>query len=143
MDYLSRDFHRSDQTLTKSFNKILPQLTAALFHTKQPPMNVIYWISSLAAALTLPTASPKLLLPSSLVTRIGGAHYSNTQESQMNSWGRSHKSRRQSLCHHSLPQCNETSSAQPGNKYSSTELLSPPYRMYLRPSGLTFGATWP
>ena len=41
VDDLSRDFHRSDQTLTKHFNQILPQQTAALFHIKQPPINVI------------------------------------------------------------------------------------------------------
>ena len=78
-DSLSRDFHRSDQTLTKNFNQILPQQTAALFHIKQLPRNVISWISSLAAASTLPTASPKPLRPSSLATGIGGAHSSNTQ----------------------------------------------------------------
>ena len=35
----------------------------------------------------LPTASPKPLRPSSLETGIGGAHYSNIQELQTNSWG--------------------------------------------------------
>ena len=48
-DYLSRDFQRSDKTLTKIFNQILPQQTVALFHIKQPPRNVISWISLLAA----------------------------------------------------------------------------------------------
>ena len=43
-DSLSRDFHRSDQTLPKLFNKILPQQTVASFHIKQPPRNVISWI---------------------------------------------------------------------------------------------------
>ena len=33
-DYLSRDFHKSDQTLTHIFNQILPQQIAALFHIK-------------------------------------------------------------------------------------------------------------
>ena len=41
VDSLSRDFHRSDQTLTKHFNQILPQQTAAFFHIKQLPRNVI------------------------------------------------------------------------------------------------------
>ena len=63
---LSRDFHRSDQTLTKHFKQILPQHTASLFHIKQLPRNVISWILLLAAASTLPTASPKPLRPSSL-----------------------------------------------------------------------------
>ena len=31
VDSLSRDFHRSDQTLTKYFNQILPQHTAGFF----------------------------------------------------------------------------------------------------------------
>ena len=61
VDYLSRDFHKSDQTLTKVFNQILPQQTAALFHIKQLPRNVISWISSLVAVSTLPMASPKPL----------------------------------------------------------------------------------
>ena len=61
--------------------------TEALFHIKQPPRNVFSWISSLAAVLTLPSASPEALRPSSLATGIGGAHYSNIQESQTNSWG--------------------------------------------------------
>ena len=140
-DYLSRDFHRSDQTLTKCFNQILPQQTAALFHIKHTPKNFISWISSLAASSTIPTASPKPLRPISLSTGIGGANYSNTQESQTNSCEGSHKSIGQSLCHHSPPQCNETSLVKPGKKYSSTELSIPPYRMYLRPSGRTFGET--
>ena len=41
VDSLSRDFHRSDQTLTKHFNQILPQQIAALFRIKQPPGNII------------------------------------------------------------------------------------------------------
>ena len=53
----------------------------------------------------------------------------------------SHKSRGKSLCHHPRPQCDKTSLAQLGNKYSSTELKSPPYWMYLLSSGRTFGAT--
>ena len=65
-DSLSRDFHRSDQTLTKKFNQILPQQTSEMFHIKQLPRNVISWISLLAAASTLPTALPKPLRPSSL-----------------------------------------------------------------------------
>ena len=40
-DSFSRDFHRSDQTLTKNFNQILPQQIAAFFHIKQLPRNVI------------------------------------------------------------------------------------------------------
>ena len=43
-DSLSRDFHKSDQTLTKNFDQILPQQTAALFHIKKLPRNVIYAI---------------------------------------------------------------------------------------------------
>ena len=109
-DSLSRDFHRSDQTLTNIFNQILPQQTASSFHIKQMPRNVIYWISSLAAASTLPTALPNPLLPSSLATRIGGSHSYNTQVSQKNSWEGSHKRRRQSWCRHFLPQYDETSS---------------------------------
>ena len=46
---LSEDLHRSDQTLTKRFNQILPPQTAASFHIKQPPSNVISWTSSLVA----------------------------------------------------------------------------------------------
>ena len=49
-DSLSRDFHMSDQTLTNNLNQILPPYAAALFRIKQPPRNVISWISSLAAA---------------------------------------------------------------------------------------------
>ena len=140
-DSLSRYFHRSDLTLTNKFNQILPQQTAALFHIKQPPINVISWISLISSASTLPKVLPKPLRPISLATGIGGTHSPNTQEPQTNSWGVPHKSREQSLCHHSPPQCNETSSAQPRKKYSSMELSSPPYRMYLRPSILTFVAT--
>ena len=73
-DSLSRDFHKSDQTLTYIFNQILPQQTAALFHIKQLPRNVISWISLIAAASTFPTASPKPLRPSSLGTGKGGEH---------------------------------------------------------------------
>ena len=46
-DSLSRYFHMSDQTLTKTFNRILPQQTAASFQIKNPPRNVISWISLL------------------------------------------------------------------------------------------------
>ena len=99
-DSLSRDFHSSYQTLTKKSNQILPQLTAASFHIKQPPRNVISWISSLASASTLPMASPKPLQPIILATGIGGVHYSNTQESQTNFWWGSHRNRGKSLCHH-------------------------------------------
>ena len=143
VDSLSRYFHRSDQRLTKYFNQILPHQTAACFHIKQPPRNVISWISSLAAASTLPTASPKPLQPSTLVTVIYGAHSSNTQGSHTNSWEGSHKRRIQSWCHHSPPQCNETSSEKQGNIYSLLELSSPPYWIYLRPSGHTLRATQP
>ena len=138
---LSRYLYRSEQTLTKHFNQILPPHTAASFHIKDPPRNVISWISSLAAALKLPTAFPNTLLPISLATGIGSAHSSKIQASQTNSWGGSHKSRVKSLCHNSPSQCKETSSTQPRNKYSSTELSSPPYQMYLCPSGRTFGET--
>ena len=62
----------ADQKLTKLLNKILPQQTAASFHIKQPPSNIISWISSLAEASTLPTASPNPLQPSILETGIGG-----------------------------------------------------------------------
>ena len=41
VDSLSRDFHMSYQTLTKNFNIILPPQTAASFHIKQLPRNVI------------------------------------------------------------------------------------------------------
>ena len=98
-DSFSRDFHKSDQTL-KKFNQILPQQTAALFHIKQIPRNFISWISSLAAASTLPTALTKPLRPRILVTGKCGEHSSNTQESQTNSWKESHKHRKQSWCHH-------------------------------------------
>ena len=113
-DSLSRDFHKSDQTLKTNFNQILPQQTAALFHMKQLPRNVISWISSLAAASALPTASPYPLQPSSLATGKGGEHSSNTQESQTNSRKESHKHRKQSRCHHLPPQCDETSSEKQG-----------------------------
>ena len=119
-DSLSQDFHSSDQTLTKTINQILTPQTVSLFHIKQPPSKLISWISSLAAALMLPTALPKPLQPSSLETGIGGAYSSNIQESQTNSFGGSHKSRGQCLCNHFPPQCNKTSLAQPGKKYSST-----------------------
>ena len=82
MDSLSRDFHKSDQTLTNIFHQILPQQTAALFHIKQLPRNVISWISLLAAASTLKTAFPKPLQSISLATGKGGEYSSNTQESQ-------------------------------------------------------------
>ena len=137
-DSLSRDFHRSHQTLTKNFNQTLPQQTEASFHTKQTPRNVIYWISSLSSASTLPTASPKPLQPSSLATGICAAHSSNTQESQTNSWGGSHQSRGQSLCHHSPPQCDETSLEKPGKKIlhgtikSSISDVSASFRTHLR-----------
>ena len=108
-DSLSRDFHKSDQTLTNIFNQILPQQTAALFHIKQLPRNVISWISSLAAASTLPTTLPKPLRPGSLATGKGGEHSSNNQESQTNPWKESHKHRKKSWCHHSPPQCDKTS----------------------------------
>ena len=114
-DSLRRNLHKSDQTLTNIFNQILPQQTAALFHTKKLPRNVISWISSLAAASTLPTASPMPLRPSSLATGKGGAHSSNNQESQTNSWKESHKRRKQSWCHHLPPQCDKTSSEKQGN----------------------------
>ena len=78
-----------------------------------------------------------------LETGKDGEYSSNTQESQTNSWKESHKHRKKSWCHHSPPQCDETSSEKRGNMYSSTELSSLPYRMYLRPSGRTFGATQP
>ena len=102
-DSLSRDSHKSDQNLTKIFNQILPQQTAASFYIKQLPRNVISWISLLATASKLPTESPNPLRPSSLETMIGGAHSSNTHGSQTNSWKESHKRRRQSWCHHSPP----------------------------------------
>ena len=102
--YLSRDFHKSDQTLTKNFNQILLHQKAALFHIKQLPRNVISWISLLAAASTLPMALSKPLRPSSLTTGKGGEHSSNNQESQTNSWKESHKHRKQSWCPHSPPQ---------------------------------------
>ena len=143
MDSLSRDFHKSDQTLTNIFNQILPQQTAASFHIKHLPRNVISWISSLAAALTLPTSSPKPLQPSSLATGKGGAHSSNNQESQTNSWKESHKRIKQSWCHHLPSHCDKTSSDKQGNIYFTTELSSPPCWMYLRPSGCTFRATRP
>ena len=57
--------------------------------------------------------------------------------------GGSDNSRGQYLWQHSLPSCDGTSSLQPGNKYSSTELSSSLYSMYLRPSGRTFAATRP
>ena len=77
-DSLLRDFHKSDQIITKKFNQIIPQQTKASLHTKQLPNNVISCTSSLAAASTLPTASPKPLQPIILATGIGGAHSYNT-----------------------------------------------------------------
>ena len=117
------------------------QQIMASFHIKQPPRNVISWISLLATSSTQPTASPKPLRPMSLETGIGGSHHSNIQASQKNAWGGFHKIRRQSSYHHSPLQCKETNSAQLGKKYSSTELSSPPYCMYLHPSERTFGTT--
>ena len=95
-DSLSRDLHKSNQTLTNIFNQILPQQTAASFHIKQLPRNIISSISSLAATSKLPTAPPKPLQPSSLANGKGGTHSSNTQESQTNYWKESHKRRKQS-----------------------------------------------
>ena len=43
-DSLLRDFHRSDQTLTKNSNQILQPQTAASFQIKHPSRNVISWI---------------------------------------------------------------------------------------------------
>ena len=54
-DSFSRYFHRSDRTLTKKFNLILPPQKAASFHIKQPLRKVISWISMLWSALTLLT----------------------------------------------------------------------------------------
>ena len=73
-DSLSWDLIRSDQTLTKNFNKILPPQTAALFHIKQPPRNDISWVSLIAADSIIPTELPKTLQPSSTETGIGGAY---------------------------------------------------------------------
>ena len=125
----------------KHFNQILTPKTAALFHIKQLPRNIISWILSIAEASTLPMALTNPLRPRSLATGIGGAHSSKNQALQTNSWGGSHNSRGQSLCNYSPTQCKETSLPQPENKYSSTELSIPPYWMYLRTSGRTFGAT--
>ena len=85
--YLSHNFRRLDQTLTKHFNQILPPHTSASLHIKQLPRNVISWISMLSAASTLPMALQKPLIPSSLATDIGGAHSLNIQELQTNYWG--------------------------------------------------------
>ena len=71
---LSRDFHRSDQTLTNKFNQILLTQTAASFHIKQPAWTVISWILLLAAASKLPMASTKERQPSSMATSIGDVH---------------------------------------------------------------------
>ena len=70
-----------------SFPRALLSNTETLFHIKQPPKNVISWISYLTAASTLLTASTKPLRPSSMVTGIGGSHSSNIQTLQKNSWG--------------------------------------------------------
>ena len=87
---LSRYFHMSDQTLTNISNQIFPPQTAAYFHVKQPPRNVISWILSLAAASTQPTAFPKPLQPISLATGIGCSNSSHIQTSKTNSWGGFH-----------------------------------------------------
>ena len=64
-----------------------PILIRSSFHIKQPPRNVISWISLLAAESTLPAALTKPLLPTSMATDIGGSHSSNIQETQTNYWG--------------------------------------------------------
>ena len=117
---------------------VIPECLSNVPHLYQFPDCLVS-----AASSALPTASPKPLQPSNLATGIGGENPSNTQGSQKNSWKESHKHRKQSWCHHSPPQCDKISSEKRGNMYSSTELSSPPYRMYLRPSGRTFGATRP
>ena len=124
-------------------NQIISPPIAESFHIKQPPRKIISWISLIEAALTHPTASPKPLQPISLAKGIGGAHSSKIEVSQKIPWGGLHKSRTQFSCHYFLLQCEEISLSQPGNNYSSTELSSPPYWMYMCPSRCTFRATRP
>ena len=76
-----------------------------------------------------------------MATGKDGAHSSQTHTSQKNSWTEPHKGKIQYWCHQSQHQCKETSLAQHVNTNSTTEPSKPPYRMYLRPSGHTFGAT--
>ena len=78
-------YHWNKYNKSCSDSGIMPHQTAV--------QENFFGISSLEAVLTLSTASPTPLWPSSLETDIGGAHYSNIQESQTNYWGGSHKSR--------------------------------------------------
>ena len=113
-DSLTRYFHISNQTLTKKLNRTLPPQTASSFHIKQPPRDIISCISSLVAASTQSTSFPKPLQPSSLSTWIVGAHSSQVQASQKIIWKGSHKNIKQSLYHHPLNQCKESSLAHTG-----------------------------
>ena len=74
-----------------------------------------------------------------MATGKGGSHSSNTQESQTNPWKESHKRREQSWCHHSPPQCDETSLEKRGkqillhgNFKSSISDVSASFRTHLR-----------
>ena len=51
-DLLSRDFRISYCSLTKKINSILPPQTAASFHIKLPPREIISWILLLSASST-------------------------------------------------------------------------------------------
>ena len=128
---LSRDFNISDQFLTNKFNSILPPHTAASFHIKLPPTEIIVWILSLAASSTQPRESPKPLQPSILVTGRDGAYSSHKKSSQTNSWTESHKDKIQSWCHNLQHQFKETSLAQHANPNSSTEPVSTSFRAHL------------
>ena len=72
-------YHLNKYNKSRSDSGIVPHQTAVQEHFS--------WISLLAEVLTLSTASPTPLQPSSLATVIGGSHSSNIQELQTNSFG--------------------------------------------------------
>ena len=141
-DYLSRDFHRSDQTLTKIFNQIyhnrqrhFPHQTAA---QERYLMDIIA-SGSLDASngIDKDTATKQsgnwdrwgtLLKHSGITDKFLGGIPQEQKTILVSSFAASVR---------------RNQFGKPGNKYSSTELSSPPYWMYLRPSGRTFGATQP
>ena len=138
---LSRDFHISYQPLTNIFNFVRSPHTAASYHIKSHPREIIFWIFSLAASSTWTKESPKPLRPSSLETEICGALSLHTQASRINSWTEFHKEAKQLHCHHLLRQYKVISMSQWIHSSSSAEHSNPPYWMYMHPSRRIFGAT--
>ena len=98
-DSLSRDLNISDQPLRKKINSILPPQTAASFHIKLRPREIISWILSISTSLKRSREFSKILRPGSLATGKDVAHYSHTYASRKNSWTESNKEKIQSWCH--------------------------------------------